>query len=234
METTVIDVEKTLRLIKSLPIIKLNDPFDVWAGKMSSWVDVAEIIDSELSKINVWLAENLDKIGSESVGYLLPKINEAISYYESSYDAYKKTVDLVELGLLFAETELPPIKEKLEYLNKRGALQGQQAGGTITDEVKGIIADYFKGGFKQTTQDNVCYFDEFIKDIQKPMTAKDKATLLLLAYKSDKVNPIRVSSFAEWLRLWSGFLNYKIPNYKESQLDTTKIERLYYYFHKRQ
>ena len=69
----------------------------------------------------------------------------------------------------------------------------------ITDEAKETVKPYFTAAFKGIGKENdTNYFEILIADLIRRKTAKEKATILLLAFESKEVNTKRPNSFAEW------------------------------------
>ena len=112
--------------------------------------------------------------------------------------------------------------------------QPQKEPQPITNEALEIVKPYFKAAFRGIGTDvSNNYFNFLCEDLQKRRTAKEKATILLLAYLSKEVNKPKLTSFADWLQMWSGVLNCKLTSYKANKLDISTIETQCFYLHRR-
>ena len=134
----------------------------------------------------------------------------------------------VEANLCFKDinTALTILYNELNKLQQQTYTQN-------TEEAKELVKPYFTATFKSINKEaDLNYFDELFKDLEKSTTAKDKATILLLAYNSKEVIQTKKPSFAEWLSIWAEVLGCKkLKNYKPNKLNTETFENMCYYLH---
>ena len=129
----------------------------------------------------------------------------------------------------FADTLPPATEEATEQTT--GTPHPTKAPQQITDEAKETVKPYFTAAFKGIGKENdTNYFEILIADLIRRKTAKEKATILLLAFESKEVNTKRPKSFAEWLRIWGNVLGCKL-DYKQNKLDISTVVGQCYYLH---
>lgn len=184
-------------------------------------------IEKRLEKLTSWLLELNGNEPTKAEQYLIDGIGEALADIQKIIEHPLMTkgnnrAKIKRLAELYNETA-----ERLNWYTAKAIPTPQQ----ITDEAKETVKPYFTAEFKGIGRENdTNYFEILIADLIRRKTAKEKATILLLAFESKEVNTKRPNSFAEWLRIWGNVLGCKL-DYKQNKLDISTVQGQCWYLH---
>lgn len=229
-----------------------------WIEERNKWLlEIAKAIRAELLTLSDWVT-NLDgntqrpmtRLVLNNIVELLKDVEMITKdpYFNEIPDSKDRTIKrIVEWsGMLLLSQQITMMLNVYEYRavadtlpqtteeatdQTTGTPQPTRAPQQITDEAKEIVKPYFTAAFKGIGKENdTNYFELLIADLIRRKTAKEKATILLLAFESKEVNTKRPNSFAEWLRIWGNILGCKL-DYKQNKLDISTVVGQCYYLH---